>query len=75
MPHHRDRQGQGEVALSVGCMLSRVRTGMPNNEVTCAIPGHLVPQVLQRLHAARTADLAVAGYAADDARRFGNSAS
>jgi uncharacterized protein (DUF169 family) len=63
---------QGEVALSVGCMLSRVRTGMSNNEVTCAIPGHLVPQVIERLHAARAADMAVAAYAADDARRFGN---
>src|SRR5262249_6900820 len=29
---------QGEIAVSVGCMLSRVRTGMSNNEVTCAIP-------------------------------------
>ena len=28
----------GELAVSVGCMLSRVRTGMSNNEVTCAIP-------------------------------------
>jgi uncharacterized protein (DUF169 family) len=27
----------GEIAVSVGCMLSRVRTGMSNNEVTCAI--------------------------------------
>jgi uncharacterized protein (DUF169 family) len=53
-----------EVAMSVGCMLSRVRTGMPNNEVTCAIPGHLVPEVIERLHAARAAHLAVAAYAA-----------
>jgi uncharacterized protein (DUF169 family) len=66
---------QDEVAMSVGCMLSRVRTGMPNNEVTCAIPGHLVPEVIERLHAARAADLAVAVYAADDARRFGSVAS
>ena len=29
---------QGEIAASVGCQLSRVRTGMPNAEVTCAIP-------------------------------------
>ncbi|HKK14960.1 MAG TPA: DUF169 domain-containing protein, partial [Gammaproteobacteria bacterium] len=27
---------QGEVAVSVGCMLSRVRTGMPNTDMTCA---------------------------------------
>ena len=29
---------QGEIAASVGCMLSRVRTGMSPSEVTCAIP-------------------------------------
>jgi uncharacterized protein (DUF169 family) len=59
-----------EVALSVGCMLSRVRTGMSSNEVTCAIPGHRLAQLIERLHAARAADHAVAAYAAEDARRF-----
>ncbi len=29
----------GQVAASVGCALSRVRTGMPAREMTCAIPG------------------------------------
>ena len=29
---------RNEPAISVGCMLSRVRTGMSNNEMTCAIP-------------------------------------
>jgi len=29
---------QGEVAASVGCALSRARTGMPATEMTCAIP-------------------------------------
>ena len=29
----------GEVAVSVGCMLSRVRTGMSNTEMSCAILG------------------------------------
>jgi uncharacterized protein (DUF169 family) len=61
----------GEIALSVGCMLSRVRTGMSNNEVTCAIPASRVSELIQRLHAARTADNAVAVYAAEDAKRFG----
>ena len=28
----------GKVAVSVGCMLSRTRTAMPNTEMTCAIP-------------------------------------
>jgi uncharacterized protein (DUF169 family) len=59
-----------EIALSVGCMLSRVRTGMSNNEVTCAIPIKNVPELIERLHAARAADILVAAYAAEDSRRF-----
>jgi uncharacterized protein (DUF169 family) len=61
----------GEIALSVGCMLSRVRTGMSNNEVTCAIPTSRVSLLIERLHAARVTDTAVAAYAAEDSRRFG----
>ena len=60
----------GELAVSVGCMLSRVRTGMSNNEVTCAIPIKYVPELIERLHAARAADILVAAYAAEDSRRF-----
>ena len=60
----------GEIALSFGCMLSRVRTGMSNNEVTCAIPGSRVPTLIERLRAARAADNAVAAYAAEDSKRF-----
>ncbi|MFL5062677.1 MAG: DUF169 domain-containing protein [Xanthobacteraceae bacterium] len=62
---------RGEIAVSVGCMLSRVRTGMSNNEVTCAIPASCVARLIERLRAARAADSAVAAYAADDAKRFG----
>ncbi len=65
---------QDEVALSVGCMLSRVRTGISNNEVTCALPAHRVPVLIERLRAARAADQAVAAYAAEDARRFASAA-
>jgi uncharacterized protein (DUF169 family) len=61
----------GEIALSVGCMLSRVRTGMSNNEVTCAIPASRVSLLIERLRAARAADTAVAAYATEDSRRFG----
>jgi len=61
---------RGEIAVSVGCMLSRVRTGMSNNEVTCAIPPSLLPALIERLRAARAADNAVAAYAAEDSRRF-----
>jgi uncharacterized protein (DUF169 family) len=61
---------RGEIAVSVGCMLSRVRTGMSNNEVTCAIPASGVPALIERLRAARAADTSVAAYAAEDAKRF-----
>jgi uncharacterized protein (DUF169 family) len=60
----------GEIAVSFGCMLSRVRTGMSNNEVTCAIPTSSVSALIERLRAARAADNAVAAYAADDSKRF-----
>jgi len=61
----------GEVALSVGCMLSRVRTGMSNNEVTCAIPTSKLDDILNRLETANAADMKVAAYASEDAKRFG----
>jgi len=60
----------GEIAVSVGCMLSRVRTGMSNSEVTCAIPASLASSLIERLRAAHAADDAVAAYAAEDSRRF-----
>jgi len=62
---------EGEAAVSVGCMLSRVRTGMPNSEMTCAIPAGKLASVVQALRAAAPADVAVAAYAAQDAKRFG----
>ena len=61
---------QQAVAASVGCMLSRVRTGLPNSQMTCAIPAHRLAEVVQRLTATGTADTTVAAYAAEDARRF-----
>lgn len=61
---------EGKVALSVGCMLSRVRTGLPNTEMTCAIPGGKLAEVVERLKSTCRADKAVAAYAAEDARRF-----
>ena len=62
---------QGQVALSVGCMLSRVRTGMSNTEMTCAIPSSKLEEVVNKLKTTCGADKAVAAYAAEDARRFG----
>jgi uncharacterized protein (DUF169 family) len=61
---------QGEVAVSVGCMLSRTRTGMPNSDMTCAIPGSRLHEVLGRIEATAAVDATVAQYATEDARRF-----
>jgi len=61
---------EGEIAVSVGCMLSRVRTGISNNEVTCAIPWTLLPDLIENLRMSRSADLNVAIYAAEDSKRF-----
>ncbi|MGZ4525720.1 MAG: hypothetical protein ACXVX7_04510 [Mycobacterium sp.] len=38
---------QGEVAASVGCALSRARTGMRAEEMTCAIPAGNLGDVVQ----------------------------
>ena len=63
---------QQQVAISVGCMLSRVRTGMPNTEMTCAIPGARLAEVVDALRNAAGADKTVAGYASEDGKRFGS---
>ncbi len=60
----------GEIALSVGCMLSRVRTGMSNNDVTCAIPAGKLSALLDQLGTANSADMKVAAYASEDKKRF-----
>jgi uncharacterized protein (DUF169 family) len=61
---------ENQVAVSVGCMLSRVRTGMSNTEMTCAIPARRLPGLVEKLRQVCTADRAVAIYASEDARRF-----
>lgn len=63
---------QQEIAISVGCMLSRVRTGMPNTEMTCAMPAARLGEVIKALESAATADRRVAAYAAEDSKRFGD---
>ncbi|HEV2369255.1 MAG TPA: DUF169 domain-containing protein, partial [Acidimicrobiales bacterium] len=63
-----------EVAASVGCTLSRVRTEMPSTEMTCAIPGSKLADVVENLERTNAVNSAVAAYAADDARRFSNPA-
>lgn len=49
---------------------SRVRTGLPNTEMTCAIPGSRMPKVVDRVAATAKVDETVARYAAEDSRRF-----
>src|SRR5947208_1545642 len=61
---------QGEVAASVGCALSRVRTGMAATEMTCAIPAAKLGEVVAAIERNAVADAAVARYAAEDAQRF-----
>jgi uncharacterized protein (DUF169 family) len=61
---------QGEPAASVGCALSRVRTGMNVAEMTMAIPGARVAEFTDALARTAAVDNVVARYAADDARRF-----
>ena len=61
---------QGAVAASVGCALSRARTGMKAEEMTCAIPGPRLNEVVEALEATVTLDRNMATYASRDAKRF-----
>jgi uncharacterized protein (DUF169 family) len=62
---------QGEVVASVGCMLSRQRTAMPSEQMTCAIPAERLADVVDRAQATAATDAVVAQYASQDATRFG----
>ena len=59
-----------EPAVSVGCMLSRVRTGMGNSEMTCTIPYDRLSEVVAQLESVCAADRLVAAYASQDKVRF-----
>ena len=59
----------GRVAASVGCALSRARTGMRPDEMTCAIPAARLDEVVEAVERTAEIDGAVATYAARDARR------
>ena len=61
---------QGAVAASVGCALSRARTGMRPEEMTCVIPGARLAEVVDSLEATVDLDRMMAHYAATDAQRF-----
>lgn len=59
-----------KVAVSVGCMLSRVRTGMASTEMSCAIPFSRLSEAVDALRRNAGTERQVARYAAEDARRF-----
>ena len=61
---------QGDVAVSVGCALSRARTGMPATDMTCAIPGPRLEEIVGAIARTASAETTVARYAAQDALRF-----
>jgi uncharacterized protein (DUF169 family) len=60
----------GVIAASMGCALSRARTGMGDDELTVAVPGHRVGELVAALRGVTTADNAVVGYAVADLARF-----
>ncbi len=64
----------GEVAASVGCALSRARTGMRPEEMTVALPGGRLAEVTSAVEKTASVDNVVAKYAAEDARRFAKGA-
>lgn len=61
---------QNRLAMSTGCILSRVRTGMPPDEMTCTIPAPQLEAILEKLKVRREANAAASAYANQDGRRF-----
>jgi hypothetical protein len=51
-------------------MLSRVRTGMPSTELTCALPASRLAEIVEAVERTAAVDARVASYAAEDAARF-----
>ncbi|MDA8295764.1 MAG: DUF169 domain-containing protein [Actinomycetota bacterium] len=61
---------RGTPAASVGCALSRSRTGMRPEEMTCALPAARLAEAVEAIEQTAAVDSGVARYAASDARRF-----
>jgi uncharacterized protein (DUF169 family) len=61
---------ENKVAASLGCTLSRARTGQADNEMTCAIPGARLGEVLAGVEATARVDAVAESYAAADLERF-----
>ena len=64
---------QGAVAASVGCSLSRSRTGMKAEEMTCALPARRLDEIVNALESTTALNRAMATYASADAKRFQDS--
>lgn len=60
----------GQPAASVGCALSRARTGLRPEEMTCALPAPRLEELVAAIEKTAATDAVVARYAAEDARRF-----
>lgn len=60
----------GVIAASMGCALSRARTGMGDDELTVAVPGSRVEELVDALRDVCRADEMVAVYAEADLSRF-----
>jgi uncharacterized protein (DUF169 family) len=60
----------GRPAASVGCALSRARTGMRPDEMTVALPTSKLAASVEAIERTAGIDSMVARYAAEDARRF-----
>jgi uncharacterized protein (DUF169 family) len=60
----------GEPAASVGCALSRARTGMKAEELVCVLPGNRLAEIVEKLEAAVSLDREMARYAGKDAQRW-----
>ncbi|MFK0158496.1 DUF169 domain-containing protein [Streptomyces sp. NPDC090493] len=64
------RAHSGQIAVSPGCAVSRARTGLPADEVTCALPGGSLEALIDRLRQSVAADQAVVDYATNERERF-----
>jgi uncharacterized protein (DUF169 family) len=59
----------GQVAVSPGCAVSRTRTDLEEDELTCAIPASHLESLIERLEASTAADRAASEFAAADIER------
>jgi uncharacterized protein (DUF169 family) len=59
----------GQIAVSPGCAVSRTRTRLPQDAMTCAIPARELPSLIERLETSTAADRAVSTFAAADMDR------